>query len=133
MAIPFTPLIALVVIKCLFISNTTGPIIMDEVVYKMNASSIFRGDPFETTWFPPLYSLLLSPALLSKEHWYGSMLFINVVVSSGVIIPVWWIGSRLLPRSLALAAVVITCLWSFHVTFPRMLMSENLYMPLFLL
>ena len=122
----------LVVAKCILISGTTGPIIIDEVIYKENALKIFREQFLDTTHYPPLYSVLQSAAFFSEKHWYGAMLFINAVVSSTVVIPAWMLAKEFLPGPLALIAVIITALWPFHATYSRVLMSENLYVPLFL-
>jgi hypothetical protein len=124
--------ILLVSFKCLFATGTVGPIISDEVLYKINAQKIFNNEAFGTLHYPPLYSLLLSAAFYSKDNWYQWMLFINAMISSLIIIPVWLFGSRFLPKSFAIISVIISGLWSFHVAYPRVLMSENLYVPLFL-
>jgi len=128
----FSVFLLLVIFKYLFAMDTVGPIVADEVLYKINARKIFRHEPLSTLHYPPLYSLLLSAAFFSKDNWYQWMLFLNAIVSSLVVIPVWLIGSRFLPKSFALISVMIAGLWSFHVAYPRVLMSENLYVPLFL-
>jgi hypothetical protein len=128
----FFVFLLLVIFKCLFATDTVGPIISDEVLYKINARKIFNHEPFGTLHYPPLYSLFLSAAFFSKDNWYQWMLFINAVISSMVVVPVWLISSRFLPKSFALISVMIAGLWSFHVAYPRVLMSENLYVPLFL-
>jgi 4-amino-4-deoxy-L-arabinose transferase-like glycosyltransferase len=122
----------LVIFKYLFALGTVGPIISDEVLYKINARNIFMHEPFSTLHYPPLYSLLLSAAFFSKNNWYQWMLFLNAMVSSLIVIPVWLIGSRFLPKSFARISVIIAGLWSFHVAYPRTLMSENLYVLFFL-
>ncbi len=120
-------------IKFFFVSHASGPIIfLDELEYKANAEQIFNQRPFFTAHYPPLYPLLLNFAFFSKENWYAWMLFSNVLVSSFVVLPVWLISIRLVDRSSAVIITSITALWHFNAAFPRVLMSENLYVPLFL-
>ena len=129
----FSFFLVLVFVKYLLVSNAIGPIIFsDELVYRINAEKLFRHEMFNTMHYPPLYSLLLSAAFFSKENWYAWMLFINVLISSSVVVPVWLISIGLLQKSSAWFVIIITGLWSFHVTYPRVVMSENLYVPLFL-
>jgi hypothetical protein len=122
----------LVLIKHLLSSIAIGPLVFgDELIYRIDAEKIFRGELFSTTHYPPLYPLLLSVAFFSKAHWYEWMLYINVFLSSLILIPVWLISLRFLPKAASIAVVLIAALSSFHVYYPRVIMSENLHMPLF--
>lgn len=122
----------LVLIKHLLSSITFGPqILSDELIYRIDAEKIFHGELFSTTHYPPLYPLLLSVAFFSKDHWYEWMMYINVLLSSLILIPVWLISLRFLPRAASLAVVIIAALSAFHIYYPRLIMSENLHVPLF--
>jgi len=113
--------------------GTPGPIcFQDELIYKENAQLLAAGQPFATGQYPPLYSLLLAPAFLFGSSWYSIMLLINVLITSAIIFPVWLISRHLLPKPWHLAPVALSALLPFQAVFPRMLMSENLFLPLFL-
>jgi hypothetical protein len=129
----FSFLILFVLIKNLLASNNNGPFVFDdELIYRMNAENIFHLELLSSTHYPPLYPLLLSLAFFSKEHWYNWMLYINVLLSSLVIIPIWLISIRFMPKSLSFTVIILMCLSSFHLYYPRLIMSENMYVPLFL-
>ncbi len=115
------------------ISTIIGPIIYDdELLYKSMAENLFNVEPIVTTHSPPLYPVALVPAFFFKSEWYSCMLLINAIISSALIIPLWFIAKDLLPRRLAYASILIACLWPFHWAYSRVLMSENLFLPLFL-
>lgn len=126
--------ILFVSVKYLIASSNTGPYVFDdEVIYKMNAEQIFKREVITTTHYPPLYPFLLSLSFFSKDNWYYLMIFINVLISSAVVIPIWFISRRFLPIYLSLIVIILVCVSSFHLYYPRLIMSENLYVPMFLL
>jgi len=126
--------VLLMLAKYPWVSHAGGPIIFgDELYYKANAERIIHGEPYESTLAPPLYSLVLGPAFLSGDGWYEWMLLINVLTSSMIVFPIWWLARRLLPKSMALMALILALLLPFHVIYPRLIMSENLFVFLFLL
>lgn len=112
----------------------------DEWLYRQAAEDLARHsslplNPFPYTQpypYPPLYPLLIAPAFLFTD-WFGSLLRINALVSSLTVIPVWLIARTVLGRPLALLAVVVSATEPYQVIYPRMVFSENLYLPLFLL
>ena len=59
------------------------------------------------------------------------MLRINVLLSSLILIPVWLISLRFMPKPASFYAILIAGLTSFHIYYPRLIMSENLHVPLF--
>jgi hypothetical protein len=112
--------------------KTLGPFFFtDELIYKIDAVNIFRQETFTTTHYPPLYPLLLSPAFFSKDHWYDWMFYINAFLSSLVLIPVWIISLRFLSRSASFFTILLAGLTSFQIHYPRLIISENLHVPLF--
>lgn len=127
----------LVAIKIVFLnrvlsSETFGPLVLnDELLYRLNAERIFNKTHYFDSHFPPLYSLLLSVAFFSKNNWYQWMLYVNAVLSSLVLIPVWFISLRFLPRTASLLLLLIISLSAFHFFYPGLIMSENLHVPIF--
>lgn len=120
-----------VVLTLLVARGTVGPWAMgDELLYRLGAEGLWRGG-YPSPQYPPLYPLVISPALLAGERAYQAILLVNALVSSAVVFPVWalarrWLerpGSRVLVTAIAVAT-------PFHAVFPRMVMSENLYLPL---
>ncbi len=126
----------LIAVKCYLVFyavGVTGPTCFgDELVYKEDAGLLFSGQLFTDIHYPPLYSLALSPAFLSGDRWYEWMLFINVLAASAIVFPVWLISRSLLPRPLSFVPVALSALLPVHVVYPQMIMSENLFLPLFL-
>jgi hypothetical protein len=126
--------VILVGVKCYWVFNSTGPSIFnDEVLYKDFARRIYNGRPYgPDAHYPPLYPLSLSLAFASKEHWYEWMLFINAILSSSIIFPVYLIGKRMLGGEMLFVPVIMVALLPFHAVFPSLVMSENLFLTLFL-
>jgi 4-amino-4-deoxy-L-arabinose transferase-like glycosyltransferase len=89
--------------------------------------------PALNTLYPPLYSLAIVPAVLLGDDWYEWAIRINVLVSSTIVFPIWLIARCVLSRRLAMLCVVLAASLPCHVVYPRMLFSENLYFPLFLM
>jgi hypothetical protein len=128
--------VMLIAIKCYWVFHPMGPVVFpDEFRYKESAQQIFNRQPYNCgggAHYPPLYSVSLSLALLSKEYWYEWMLFINALISSSLIFPVYLMSKRLLPPKLSFLPVIMTALLPFHAVYPSLLMSENLFLVLFL-
>ncbi len=128
-----TIFVLLMILKSPWIFNSPGPHIFgDELLYKIYAQNIFNLKPYSSAHFPPLYPMFLSLAFLSKKYWYEWMIFINIVLSSSIIFPVYLIGKGLLPKQAVFIPVVIVALLPFHVVYPSLLMSENLAISIFL-
>lgn len=123
-------------LKFLWVANAEGPVVLgDEMIYKTTAESMFwgKGYLYHETFsyqYPPLYSLALVPAFLFGDDWYAWLLRINALISSSSVFPVWWIARRFLPRRESWLAVGLASLLPFHIAFPRVVMSENLFVPL---
>lgn len=138
--IPWLIFFARLLITGVTVSSVAGPYSMgDELLYRLSADELWRGQvgephyTYSTPHYPPLYSLVLGVGLLAGESFYGAMLFINALVSSAVVFPTWWFARRWLhdARTRILVTVAVALL-PFHVFFPRVLLSENLFFPLFL-
>jgi hypothetical protein len=122
---------------CWIFFYSTGPVVYgDEFFYKEQAYQIFHRQLYVGSLYglpyPPLYPVSLSLAFLSKEHWYEWMLFINALLSSAIIFPAYLISKRLLPGKVCFLPVIMVALLPFHAIYPSLLMSENLFLVLFL-
>jgi|WetSurMetagenome_2_1015567.scaffolds.fasta_scaffold03941_8 hypothetical protein len=122
---------------CLIFFYPNGPaVFFDELLYKEQAQQIFSGQVHYGRlydWaYPPLYPVSLSLAFLSQEHWYEWMLFINTLLSSSIIFPAYLISKRLLPERVFFLPVIMVALLPFHAVYPSLLMSENLFLLVFL-
>ncbi len=112
-------------------SGGFGPFcFQDELLYRLDAESIFRGLPYHSFHYPPLYPLLLAPAFLLGRHWYAGMLLLNAVAAASVVFPAWWIVRNYLPPREAFSAVALLLLLPWGLVYPPMVMSENLFAPL---
>lgn len=124
--------VALMILKGYWLFHASGPhIFKDEIFYKENVQAFLNMRPFNHH-YPPLYSLLLTPAFFLRNHWYESMIFINMLLSSAVIFPVYGIARCLVPRRLRFAPVIMTALLSFQAVYPPLIMSENAFVVIFL-
>ena len=128
--------ILLVIVKIFLVLPTAyGPIIRgDELRYYEMAAYIFDGTFYiENIYHSPfLYPLMLSISFLFNENAYDCIKILNVIFSSSIIIPLFLIARKYLPSKGAFLITVIASILPFHLLFPRVVMSENLYFPLLL-
>ena len=110
---------------------STGPSIIDELRYALNANAIFALQKYATAQYPPAYSLVLAPAFFFKQ-WYEGMLVINAFWSS-LVVPATWFLARSVGIRKPLIAAFLAALLPMHFVFPNVLFSENLFVPLFVL
>jgi hypothetical protein len=103
---------------------------LDELLYKRNAESIFRGLPYHSFHYPPLYPLVLSAAFWFPSSWYEAMLLINAVIASTVVFPIWWISRAFLTFRQSWMVLLIVILLPYGFAYPPILWSENLFIPL---
>jgi 4-amino-4-deoxy-L-arabinose transferase-like glycosyltransferase len=106
---------------------------MDEFLYRFNAESIFHAASYHSFHYPPLYPALLSFAFLFGNHWYEGMLIVNAVLTSTIVFPAWWIARTFLSDRESWLAVGLLLLLPLGIAYPPMVMSENLFAPLFCL
>jgi hypothetical protein len=128
--------LAFVVVKLLVVTSTSyGPLGRgDEMTYFDMADSFYRGffSVAQSHHYPPLYPLSLVPALVFKGYAFEGIKLLNVLYSSSIIFPVYFIARQFLDRRNSLITVFLTCLIPYHLVFPRRILSENLYFPLFI-
>ncbi len=125
-----------VLLKLLLVTSTSyGPLGRgDEMTYFDMAESFYRGffSVEQSHHYPPLYPLALMPALVFKGYYFEAIKIINVLLSSSIIFPAYFIARQFLGRKRSLLAALLTCLIPYHLVFPRRMLSENLYFPLFI-
>lgn len=116
----------------------TPRVIPDEIVYGYVARSIgagrFVGGIQYAQSYPFGYPLFLSLASISSnpELSYHIMLFINCIISSSIIFPAYFILKKFINKKEVLYfSALVSLLPPSSVYFP-LLMSENLFIPLFL-
>lgn len=121
-----------VAIKLVWVQDAPGPtLFFDELIYRQQAFALFQGETFPSAHYPMGYPLLLSGAF-GFANWYGAMHVLNALVSS-LVIPASWFLARSAGVRWALAPALLCALLPIHAIFPRHIMSENLFVPVFVL
>ena len=126
---------AVLIIKWFVVSSASyGPGVGDEMVYYDIADSMNRGfySIAQSYRYPPLYPFTFLPALVFSEYTFALFKIINTVVSTMIVFPIYFISRSYLDHKKSLIITIIACLNSFHLVFPRRMLSENLYYPLIL-
>ena len=121
--------------KIYFVLNFQGPTILgDEVLYWDFAKTIthFKIPQYALTrTIPFTYSIFISPAFLTNDPYIFAKI-INILISSSIIFPVWFIVKFYIDEKKALLLTIITALQPFSFEYPKYLMTENLFFPVFL-
>jgi hypothetical protein len=123
-----------VIVKLVFISSF-GPLGRgDEMTYFDMAESLYRGffSPRDSNHYPPLYPLSLVGTLVFKAWTFEGIKILNAVLSSSLVFPVYLLARLHVNSKNAFIAAFLSCLIPFHLVFPRRILSENLFFPLFL-
>lgn len=116
-----------------------GPQIFgDELVYVHFARQLRSFDylpvpalpQFSATYVTPGYPALLAP-FVSGGFAYGTLLAVNAVAISAAGVPVYLLARRYLRRGVAVVVAVIAMVWPGHWVYSQLVMSENLYLPVF--
>ncbi len=131
--------ILMVLVKSYFALKIVNPSVLpDEAVYNDIAKNIavgkFTSDIQYAQIYPSGYPLFLSLASVSAdaERVYHLMLIINCILSSSIIFPAFFILKKFIHEEEALYfSLAASCLPSIVVYFP-LILSENLFSPLFL-
>ncbi|MCB1145109.1 MAG: glycosyltransferase family 39 protein, partial [Leptospiraceae bacterium] len=120
------------IIKSYLVYGFNGPIILeDEFEYKQNAFHIFYNIPgFYIYYIPPLYPFVISVSFLFQDH-YLIMKLINVVLTSLTIYPVYFLLKEFSQRKELHLSSIFTLLLPIQFSMPNLVMSENLFLPLF--
>lgn len=128
------------VIKIALLSIILAPSsFADGYLYSKMARSFFYNQEFTVhsqiaIAFPPLYSILLSPAYLfnNMQVVFFFMKVINAILSSLIVIPAWLLGKEFLQRRDAFLFTILVSILPFSFSMTNYIMSENLFYPLIL-
>ena len=128
------------IILSLFINSPH--IVFDETAYSLQAHSIWfnhshwiggRVGVVEFSQYPPLYSLLLSPfSPLPAESFFHGALILNAILSTLAIIPAFYLSREYLTENKSLLIAFLVGIMPSAFIYSYTIMSENLYLPLFL-
>lgn len=131
---------AIVIVKTLFSLRFTTPYVMwDDVWYDSMAQNVLTGR-FYTRFIsivgtlPPGYSIVIAPAYLlsgNKDVIYHIMLVINALLSTSIIFPSYFILKKYCSKGMSFAGALIVTLLPTALLYTFTLMSENLFIPLF--
>jgi len=123
------------IVKLAFVSSTAyGPLGRgDEMTYYDTADALYRGffSPKDSNHYPPLYPLSLVVTLVFKAWTFEGIKLLNAVFSSSLIFPVYFIARLHVDKKHAFLAALLSCFIPYHLVFPRRILSENLFFPLF--
>ena len=132
----FALFVVFALVKYVFISSTAyGPTGRgDEMTYFDMAESFYRGffSIEQTHHYPPLYPLSLVPALVFKGSAYTGIKIINALLSSSIVFPIYLVLRQFMDARKSLLTTLVTCIIPYHLVFPRRMVSENLFFPLFM-
>ncbi len=121
--------IAVFAVKAVWAGFASGPTVFDdELFYRLNATAIFDLSAYATPHYPPLYSLVLAPAFWF-ENWYQAMTILNAFWST-LVVPAAWLLARNIGLRQPLLAAALVSLLPFHMVYPHLIMSENLFVGL---
>ena len=127
--------IFLLVKLALVSANAYGPLVPgDEITYYDMADALYRGffSVAESHHYPPLYSLSFFFASVFKGYSFTIIKFLNAVYSSSIIFPVYFLTRYFLNHKHSLITAFLSCLIPYHLVFPGLILSENLFFPLFI-
>ncbi|MDP2966020.1 MAG: hypothetical protein Q8N39_08315 [Pelolinea sp.] len=119
------------------VRSTFGPIHFDdELIYWKIATRLFKGD-FDISkdnHYPPLYPLSLIPAFyfFGPNNTYKAAKVINAIFIASAIFPSFLILRKFLEEKISLGIAIISILNPISIVISRVVISENLYYPLFL-
>lgn len=131
--------LTLLALKLLLIPLVTVPLgFSDSLAYFEQAKAFYETgsikEVIETAKFPPLYAMVISPSYFSEdmETVFFVMKIINAIISSLVIIPASLLAREFMSKKKSLMVATITAFLPgiFSMTF--YVLSENLFLPLFL-
>jgi hypothetical protein len=122
----------LLAVRILSLRDIFGPVVYgDEFIYWNNMRVLFTSEGWVNSGYPPLYSFLMGAGSLWPDAYRG-VLLLNVLL--GLALPVVaWRFSRKLSSGCRLLVVVLFSILPFLLVYPRIMMSENLFVPLLVL
>ena len=129
------------IIKLLLIPTVDSPhIIFDESILFVESQLIWHNHTYFTgRWlgfpqYPPLYSLLISPTAIFSDvtHSFKAILVINCFISTTAIFPVYYLAKEYLAERETWFVVILVGILPASFIYSYTIMSENLFVPLFL-
>jgi hypothetical protein len=106
----------------------------DELIYLTNAKTIFEGaNQVLIAHYPPVYSMLISPAFAFPNQYYQVVLILNALYSSSIVFIVYALARRYLSIGDSLVASVASGLLPYHFFTTRQVISENVFLPILLI
>ena len=82
--------------------------------------------------YPFLYPITLSFPWQVENHAFSAMKLMNVLFAASAVIPIYLIARQLIGRKSSLLVAFLSGLLPFQFLLPAQILSENLYIPLFL-
>ena len=119
-------------LRIISLRDVFGPVVYgDEFIYWHNMRFLLFSDGSLNSGYPPLYPFFMTLGALCPDTYRGVLLF-NALVGS--ILPfIGWKVSRDLSTGIRLTAVALLSVLPLLFVYPRMMMSENLFVPLVVL
>ena len=128
-------------IKLLLIPTISSPhVIFDETILFVQSQLIWNNHTYFTErWlnfpqYPPLYPLLISPTAIFSDvtQSFKAILVINSFISTIAIIPAYYLAKEYLAERETWFAVILVGILPASFIYSYTIMSENLFIPLFL-
>jgi len=111
----------------------------DDFIHMKMARSFFYTQGFSiadvpTHKYPPLYSILLSPAYIFNDIGaiYNTMMFINALLYSTMIFPIYLLSKEFLDKRKSIMLSIIGTIVPVYFLRNLIVLSENLLFPLFI-
>ena len=138
----FSLFLFFITIKLLLIPTISSPhVIFDESILFIQSQLIWHNHTYFTgRWlgffpqYPPLYPLLISPTAIFSDVTlsFKAILVINSFVSSTAIFPAYYLAKEYLAERETLFTVILVGILPASFIYSYTIMSENLFIPLFL-
>ena len=128
-------------IKLLLIPTISSPhIIFDESILFIESQLIYHNHTYFTDrWlgfpqYPPLYPLLISPTAIFSDvtQSFKAILVINCFISTTAIFPAYYLAKEYLAEREIWFVVILVGILPASFIYSYTIMSENLFIPLFL-
>lgn len=130
---PLLLAVGLTVFKLAFIiPSALGPYFSDEIMYREFAEELLRFGHYVRVQYPLLYPLAMVPGAASQGQW-PVMLALGSFYSSLLVLPAYGLARQVMGRYGAVLATLLIAALPFHTSYPRMVMSENVFYPLLVL
>ena len=114
--------------------RATGPTIFgDEYVYIDNARNFFKLLSIKRAVYPPIYSILLIPAVNMSANWYRAIVLTNIFLSSLIVFPFWMFSKKNLSTVGQMVAMALLFFSPINFSYHNYALAENIFVVLFML